>query len=113
MDANNIQELQSSANSLIQKGFRPVNELGNDGKPLLPQRETKIKSSFTKGEVLVGMKDGLNMFYDLVKPTADLKMMKIYWRQSLHLRLCTVERKSIGAASSRTGSCTISITEIR
>jgi hypothetical protein len=34
VDANNIQELQSSANSLIQKGFRPVNELGNDGKPL-------------------------------------------------------------------------------
>ena len=34
VDANNIQELQSSANSLIQKGFRPVNELGKDGKPL-------------------------------------------------------------------------------
>ena len=28
VDANNIQELQSSANSPIQKGFRPINELG-------------------------------------------------------------------------------------
>ena len=60
VDANNIQELQSSANSLIQKGFRPVNELGNDGKPLsYPNRKPKLKVVSQKGEVLVGMKDGV------------------------------------------------------
>jgi hypothetical protein len=60
VDANNIQELQSSANSLIQKGFRPVNELGNDGKPLsYPNGKPKLKVVSQKGEVLVGMKDGV------------------------------------------------------
>ena len=33
VDANNIQQLQSSANSLIQKGFRPVNELAKMANP--------------------------------------------------------------------------------
>ena len=60
VDANNIQELQSSANSLIQKGFRPVNELGNDGKPLsYPNGKPKLKVVSQKGEVLVGMQDGV------------------------------------------------------
>ena len=60
VDANNIQELQSSANSLIQKGFRPVNELGKDGKPLsYPNGKPKLKVVSQKGEVLVGMKDGV------------------------------------------------------
>ena len=60
VDANNIQELQSSANSLIQKGFRPVNELGKDGKPLAyPNGKPKLKVVSQKGEVLVGMKDGV------------------------------------------------------
>jgi hypothetical protein len=60
VDAINIQELQSSANSLIQKGFRPVNELGNDGKPLsYPNGKPKLKVVSQKGEVLVGMKDGV------------------------------------------------------
>ena len=56
-DANNIQELQSSANS-IQKGFRPVNELGKDGNPY-PNGKPKLKVVSQKGEVLVGMKDGV------------------------------------------------------
>ena len=44
VDANNVQQLQSSANSLIQKGFRPVNELGKDGKPLsYPNGKPKLK----------------------------------------------------------------------
>ena len=60
VDANNIQELQSSANSLIQKGFRPVNELDKDGKPLsYPNGKPKLKVVSQKGEVLVGMKDGV------------------------------------------------------
>ena len=60
VDANNIQELQSSANSLIQKGFRPVNELDEDGKPLsYPNGKPKLKVVSQKGEVLVGMKDGV------------------------------------------------------
>ena len=60
VDANNIQELQSSANSLIQKGFRPINELGKDGKPLsYPNGKPKLKVVSQKGEVLVGMKDGV------------------------------------------------------
>jgi peptidyl-prolyl cis-trans isomerase C/peptidyl-prolyl cis-trans isomerase SurA len=60
VDANNIQELQSSANSLIQKGFRPVSELDKDGKPLsYPNRKPKLKVVSQKGEVLVGMKDGV------------------------------------------------------
>ena len=60
VDANNVQQLQSSANSLIQKGFRPVNELGKDGKPLsYPNGKPKLKVVSQKGEVLVGMKDGV------------------------------------------------------
>ena len=60
VDANNIQELQNSANSLIQKGFRPVNELGQDGKPLsYPNGKPKLKVVSQKGEVIVGMKDGV------------------------------------------------------
>ncbi|HAD21174.1 MAG TPA: hypothetical protein DCF87_03555 [Opitutae bacterium] len=60
VDANNIQELQSSANSLIQKGFRPVNELDKNGKPLsYPNGKPKLKVVSQKGEVLVGMKDGV------------------------------------------------------
>lgn len=60
VDANNIQELQNTANSLIQKGFRPVNELGPDGKPLAyPNGKPKLKVVSQKGEVLVGMKDGV------------------------------------------------------
>ncbi|MDA7757866.1 DUF4340 domain-containing protein, partial [Opitutales bacterium] len=60
VDANNIQALQSTANSLIQKGFRPVNELGQDGKPLsYPNGKPKLKVVSQKGEVLVGMKDGV------------------------------------------------------
>lgn len=60
VDANNIQELQSSANSLIQKGFRPVNELDKDGNPLsYPNGKPKLKVVSQKGEVLVGMKDGV------------------------------------------------------
>ena len=58
--ANNIQELQNSANSLIQKGFRPVNEVGQDGKPLsYPNGKPKLKVVSQKGEVIVGMKDGV------------------------------------------------------
>jgi hypothetical protein len=60
VDANNIQALQNSANSLIQKGFRPVNELGQDGKPLsYPNGKPKLKVVSQKGEVIVGMKDGV------------------------------------------------------
>ena len=60
VDANNVQELQSSANSLIQKRVRPVNELGKDGKPLsYPNGKPKLKVVSQKGEVLVGMKDGV------------------------------------------------------
>jgi hypothetical protein len=60
VEANNIQALQSTANSLIQKGFRPVNELGQDGKPLsYPNGKPKLKVVSQKGEVLVGMKDGV------------------------------------------------------
>lgn len=60
VDANNIQELQNTANSLMQKGFRPANELGADGKPLsYPNGKPKLKVVSQKGEVLVGMKDGV------------------------------------------------------
>ena len=60
VDANNIQELQNTANSLMQKGFRPANELGTDGKPLsYPNGKPKLKVVSQKGEVLVGMKDGV------------------------------------------------------
>ncbi len=60
VDANNIQELQNTANSLMQKGFRPANELGADGKPLsYPNGKPKLKVVSQKGEVLVGMKDGI------------------------------------------------------
>ena len=60
VDANNVQQLQSSANSLIQKGFRPVYELSKDGKPLsYPNGKPKLKVVSQKGEVLVGMKDGV------------------------------------------------------
>jgi hypothetical protein len=60
VDANNIQALQNTANSLIQKGFRPVNELDKEGKPLsYPNGKPKLKVVSQKGEVLVGMKDGV------------------------------------------------------
>ena len=42
------------------KGFRPINELGKDGKPLsYPNGKPKLKVVSQKGEVLVGMKDGV------------------------------------------------------
>ena len=44
----------------MQKGFRPANELGTDGKPLsYPNGKPKLKVVSQKGEVLVGMKDGV------------------------------------------------------
>ena len=43
-----------------QKGFRPANELGADGKPLsYPNGKTQAQGRLSKGEVLVGMKDGV------------------------------------------------------
>ena len=58
--ANNVQELKNSAKSLFDKGFLTVEMVGKDGKPLAYQDgKPKLQVVSKKGEVVVGMKDGV------------------------------------------------------
>ena len=58
--ANNIQELKNSAKSLFAKGFLTVEMTGKDGKPLKHNDgKPKLQVVSKKGEILVGMKDGV------------------------------------------------------
>lgn len=60
VDANNVQQIQSAANSLITKGFQPINVTDESGKPkAYPNGKPILKVVSQKGEVLVGMKDGV------------------------------------------------------
>ena len=60
VDANNREALVQSASSLVQKGFQPVNELDATGKPkAYPNGKPMLKVVSEKGEVRVGMKDGV------------------------------------------------------
>lgn len=60
VDANNVQQIQNAANSLITKGFQPINVTDESGKPkAYPNGKPILKVVSQKGEVLVGMKDGV------------------------------------------------------
>ncbi len=60
VDVNNAQALQATASSLQQKGFYAANELDAAGKPkTYPNGKPMLKVVSNKGEILVGMKDGV------------------------------------------------------
>ena len=60
VSANNVEELKNSAKSLFSKGFLTVEMTGPDGKPLKYENgKPKLKVVSKKGEIVVGMKDGV------------------------------------------------------
>ena len=60
VDANNIQALQATAASLASKGFYAANDLDAAGKPRShPNGKPILKVVSEKGEIRVGMKDGV------------------------------------------------------